>query len=66
MRVGVGPGAVDERLLVLGRAPGPPWSEDQRLAMLAAWVHRGPFVLTAAFHLKSIPPAGGLGGAGEP
>jgi hypothetical protein len=36
--LGVGPGAVDERLLLLGRALGPPWSEDQRLAMLAAWV----------------------------
>ncbi|HSZ52962.1 MAG TPA: hypothetical protein VK801_15450 [Caulobacteraceae bacterium] len=29
---------VKERLQTLGRTLGPPWSEDQRLAMLAAWV----------------------------
>jgi hypothetical protein len=29
---------VKERLRTLGRMLGPPWSEDQRLAMLAAWV----------------------------
>ncbi|HEY2048150.1 MAG TPA: hypothetical protein VGH03_02335 [Caulobacteraceae bacterium] len=29
---------VDDRLRALGQRLGPPWSEDQRLAMLAAWV----------------------------
>jgi len=33
----IGPPSVDERLKASGRALGAPWSEDQKLATLAAW-----------------------------
>jgi hypothetical protein len=35
---GLTPDAVVERLAVIGRAAGPPWREDQRLATMAAWL----------------------------
>jgi hypothetical protein len=35
---GLTPDAVLERLAVIGRAAGPPWREDQRLASMAAWL----------------------------
>jgi hypothetical protein len=38
-RLGVDAADIAERLRVLGAALGPPWSEDQKLATLAAWLH---------------------------
>jgi hypothetical protein len=32
-------GTLKERIREMGAAAGPPWSEDQKLATLAAWVH---------------------------
>jgi hypothetical protein len=32
-------GALKERMREMGVAAGPPWSEDQKLATLAAWAH---------------------------
>jgi hypothetical protein len=49
---------VDSRLKHLGQKLGPPWSEDQRLAMLAAWVGLGG--------ADPTPLPGGLGGRGQP
>ncbi len=31
--------AVEARLTTMGAALGPPWSEDYKLATLAAWLH---------------------------
>jgi hypothetical protein len=38
-RLGVDAADIAQRLRVLGAALGPPWSEDQKLATLAAWLH---------------------------
>jgi hypothetical protein len=38
-RLGVGASAVEARLKIMGAALGPPWSEDFKLATLAAWLH---------------------------
>lgn len=38
-RLGVNPAAVEARLKTMGAALGPPWSEDYKLATLAAWLH---------------------------
>ncbi len=35
---GMTPDHVKDRLAVMGRAAGPPWREDQRLATMAAWL----------------------------
>jgi hypothetical protein len=43
-------GEVESRLRVLGHKLGPPWSEDQRLAMLAAWVGLAGVPLESASH----------------
>jgi hypothetical protein len=37
--LGVNIAAVETRLKAMGAALGPPWSEDYRLATLAAWLH---------------------------
>ncbi|MGH7025185.1 MAG: hypothetical protein ACREEB_16580 [Caulobacteraceae bacterium] len=37
-RLGIDEAALEARLKEMGRALGPPWSEDQKLATLAAWV----------------------------
>jgi hypothetical protein len=37
--LGVNIAAVDARLKIMGAALGPPWSEDYKLATLAAWLH---------------------------
>jgi hypothetical protein len=36
--LGVHAVALEARLKTLGQIAGPPWSEDQRLATLAAWI----------------------------
>jgi hypothetical protein len=36
--LGVNVGAVEARLKTMGAALGPPWSEDYKLATLAAWL----------------------------
>lgn len=36
--LGVGAGDLDRRLAELGRALGPPWRQDEKLATLAAWL----------------------------
>jgi hypothetical protein len=41
---------VESRLRILGHKLGPPWSEDQRLAMLAAWVGLAGVPLESASH----------------
>jgi hypothetical protein len=41
---------VESRMRILGHKLGPPWSEDQRLAMLAAWVGLGGVPLESASH----------------
>ena len=46
--LGEGAETVKERLQSLGRTLGPPWSEDQRLAMLAGWVGLAGLSLEAA------------------
>jgi hypothetical protein len=38
-RLGESPAAVEARLKGMGAALGPPWSEDYKLATLAAWLH---------------------------
>jgi hypothetical protein len=37
--LGLGPPALTARLKAMGASLGPPWSEDQKLATLAAWLH---------------------------
>jgi hypothetical protein len=37
-RLGLNPAAVEARLKAMGPALGPPWSEDYKLATLAAWL----------------------------
>ena len=37
--LGVNIAAVGVRLKMMGAALGPPWSEDYKLATLAAWLH---------------------------
>jgi hypothetical protein len=37
--LGVNIAAVEARLKIMGAALGPPWSEDYKLAALAAWLH---------------------------
>jgi hypothetical protein len=41
---------VESRMRILGHKLGPPWSEDQRLAMLAAWVGLAGVPLESASH----------------
>jgi hypothetical protein len=36
--LGIAEAKVKHRLGALGRAAGPPWAEDQKLAVLAAWI----------------------------
>jgi hypothetical protein len=36
-RLGIDDAALDERLKAMGARLGPPWSQDQKLALLAAW-----------------------------
>lgn len=38
-RLGLDRTALASKLRAMGSALGPPWSEDQRLAVLAAWLH---------------------------
>jgi hypothetical protein len=38
-RLGVNIGAMEARLKLMGAELGPPWSEDYKLATLAAWLH---------------------------
>jgi len=37
-RLGIDQPALDERLKAMGARLGPPWSQDQKLALLAAWL----------------------------
>jgi hypothetical protein len=37
-RLGIAPGGLERHLAELGRALGPPWRQDEKLATLAAWL----------------------------